>query len=268
MASGPPESRGAFDMRTLIKHGILLISLATLVACGGDEKPAQDPSAMNAAPPPPAPIPESKPATNDPKPVENALGGGTNAGNDPQPPAKPAEKPLSDGEILMVTSTANNGEIEMAELAKKNATNGDVKGFAAMMITQHRDMENKGKAVASKAKITPADNETSSALKSDVQSTISSLRTQKGKDFDKAYIESQVKAHRDVLTIFDSKLLPNAQNGELKTLLADDRTHVAQHLSKAEEIQQKLDTGAAAPPAKPSTPAKPPTAPAKPTPKM
>jgi putative membrane protein len=232
-------------MRHLVS-GLLVISLATLVACGGDEKPAQDPSAMNATPPPPAPPPESKPATTDAKPVDSALGGGTNAGSDTTTSAKPAEKPLTDGEIVAVASTANLGEIDMANLATKAATNADVKNFAAMMITQHKDMEAKGKAVAAKAKITPADNETSSALKTDVQSTISSLKTQKGKDFDKAYIESQVKAHRDVLNIFDNKLLPSAQNGDLKTVLTDDRTHVAAHLAKAEEIQKKLDTAPAA----------------------
>jgi putative membrane protein len=248
-------------MRTLIKHGIFLVSLATLVACGGGDKPAQEPSAMNT--PPPAPMPESKPATSDAKPVESTSApGGTNAVTETPAPTKPAEKPLTDGEIVMVTSTANLGEIEMAELAKRNAGNADVKGFAALMITQHREMENKGKAVATKAKITPADNEVSSTLKNDVQSTISNLKNQKGKDFDKAYIESQVKAHRDVLTIFDSKLLPNAQNGELKTVLTDARGHVASHLAKAEEISQKLDVSAAAP-AKPGGT----TPPAKPAPK-
>lgn len=240
-------------MRNLIKHGLVLASLAALVACGGDDKPAQDPSAMN-TPPPPPPMPESKPATTDAKPVETAS-------TPPEPPAKPAEKPLTDAEIVAVTSTANNGEIEMAELAKKTATNADVKNFAAMMITQHRDMENKGKALATKAKITPADNDASTALKTDVQSTITTLKTQKGKDFDKAYMEAQVKAHKDVLSLFDNKLLPNAQNGELKTLLTDARGHVATHLAKAEEISGKLDSGAAA------TPAKPATAPAKPAPK-
>ena len=245
-------------MRNLIKHGLTVVSLATLTtltACGGD-KPAQDPSMANATPPPPPAMPESKPATTDAKPVENAMGGGTNAGNDTTTSAKPAEKALTDAEIVAVTSTANAGEIEMAELAKKTATNADVKNFAAMMITQHKDMETKGKALAAKAKITPADNDASTSLKTDVQSTITSLKTQKGKDFDKAYMESQVKAHRDVLNLFDNKLLPNAQNGELKTLLADGRTHVATHLAKAEEIQKKLDA-APATPAKPATPAAP-----------
>jgi putative membrane protein len=234
-------------MRHLV-NGLLVASIATLVACGGDDKPVQDPSAMNTPAPPPAPMPESKPATTDSKPVDSAMGGGTNAGSDTTA-AKPAEKPLTDGEIVAVTSTANAGEIEMANLAAKTATSADVKNFAAMMITQHKDMETKGKALATKAKITPADNDASTALKTDVQSTITSLKTQKGKDFDKAYMESQVKAHRDVLNLFDNKLLPNAQNSDLKTLLTDGRSHVAAHLAKAEEIQKKLDAAPAAKPA-------------------
>ena len=226
-------------MRSLVKQGLLVSSFMMLVACGSDDKAAKDPSAMNTATP--APMPESKPLT-DPKPVDSAMGG--SASTTPEP-AKPAEKPLTDGEIVQVTSAANNGEIEMAQLAAKSATNADVKSFAAMMLTQHRDMETKGKALATKAKITPADNDASTALKSDVASVVTNLKSQKGKEFDKAYMEAQVKAHRDVLNLFDNKLLPNAQNGDLKTLLTDARGHVAAHLAKAEEIQGKLDTGAA-----------------------
>jgi putative membrane protein len=240
-------------MRNPLVTGLVvasLVSMSCLLACGGDDKPAQDPSAMNT--PPPAPMPESKPATTDAKPVDGAMGGGTGAGSDTTASAKPAEKPLTDAEIVAVTSTANNGEIDMANLAAKSASSTDVKNFAAMMVTQHKDMETKGKALAAKAKITPADSDASNALKSDVQSTMSSLKTQKGKDFDKAYMESQVKAHRDVLNLFDNKLLPNAQNGDLKTLLTDGRSHVAAHLAKAEEIQKKLDAA----PAASTTPAK------------
>ncbi len=97
-----------------------------------------------------------------------------------------------DGEIVTVTSAANNGEIEMAQLATKSAN------FAAMMVTQHRDMENKGKSLAAKAKITPADNDASKSFKSNVDSALATMKGQKGKGFDKAYIGAQVKAHRDV----------------------------------------------------------------------
>ena len=239
-------------MRKMIRSVVVWAALATVVACGSD-KPAQDPSSMT--PPAPAPMPESKPATTDAKPIESMMGGSASTGTTGSAPTPAAEKPMTDGEIVAVTSAANNGEIEMAQLATKSATNAEVKNFAAMMVTQHRDMENKGKSLAAKAKITPADNDASKSLKSDVDSALATMKGQKGKDFDKAYIDAQVKAHRDVLNVIDNKLLPSAQNGDLKTMLTDARTHVATHLAKAEEIQQKLDTSSAT--TKPTTPAKP-----------
>lgn len=241
-------------MRTHFKC-LWVVTLAAApfaIGCGGE--PPKDPSAMST----PAPtMPESRPATSDPRPVESNLGGQTGQTAPATEPATPTPatppKTLSDAEITAVTSAANNGEIEMAQLAKKNATNNDVKNFAAMMITHHQDAENKGKTVATKAKITPSENDDSSHLKSDVSTTIASLKNQKGKDFDKAYMESQVKAHKDVLDMIDNKLIPAAQNAELKTHLAEVRKSVAMHLAKAEEIQQKLDKQATAP-ATPTTP--------------
>ncbi len=212
--------------------------------------------------PPTTPMPESRPAASDTKPIDEALGGGTNAGTDTttSTPARPsAEKPMTDGEIVAVTSTANAGEIELAQLASKTAQSPDVKNFAAMMIAQHRDMETKGKTLAAKAKITPAESAAAKTLKSDEQATLSTLKSQTGKDFDKAYMDAQVKTHRDVLNMIDNKLLPSAQNGDLKTMLTDARSHVATHLAKAEEIQQKLESA-------PATPAAPPKA-TKPAPK-
>jgi putative membrane protein len=236
-------------MRNSIRYVLVSAVLASVVACGED-KPAQDPSTLT--PPPPPPMPESRPATVDARPVESALGGGTNAGTDTststKEPARPAEKPLTDGEIFAVTSAANNGEIEMAQFASKAASNPDVKDFAAMTVTRHRDMETKGKSLAAKAKITPSDNEAAKSLKSDVDSSLASMKAQKGKDFDKAYIDAQVKAHRDVLDMIDKKLLPSVQNGELRAMLNDARSHLATHLAKAEELQQKLEATPTTPP--------------------
>jgi putative membrane protein len=261
-------------MRNLLMHGLVLATLA-VAACGGEDKPAVDPSTAYAPPAPaPAPTPpmaESMPATSDPRPIEESMGGGTNAGNDATPvtPATSTKAPMTDGDIVKVTSTANSGEIQMAELATKKATNPAVKSYATMMIAQHKDMEAKGKALSTKEKITPSDNDASSTLKTDVDSTMSTLKTENGKAFDKAYMDAQVKAHRDVLDLFDNKLLPSAQNRDLKTLLTDGRSHVAAHLAKAEEIQQKLDSSSSVtPPTKPQVkpPVTPPKSPPKPMP--
>ncbi|HEY8073822.1 MAG TPA: DUF4142 domain-containing protein [Labilithrix sp.] len=147
---------------------------------------------------------------------------------------------LSDGEILAIETAANTGEIQMAELARKQGKSAQVKDFASMMITHHRDAQTKAKAIEKKDKLTAKEDDTSQKLKSDVSSMMSDLRSKKGSDFDSSYIDDQVKAHRDVLDIVDNQLIPSVQSSDLKSHLTDVRKTVADHLQKAEDIQSKL----------------------------
>lgn len=148
---------------------------------------------------------------------------------------------LSDGQIVAITSVANEGEIAMAELAKKNADSARVKSFAVTMISEHGSAEAKGKSISRNANITPVESDLSRRLKADADSTLSSLRDQKGKAFDKAYVNAQIKMHRQVLSTIDDELLPNASNPQLKRHLDDVRKHVASHLAKAEDLERKVD---------------------------
>jgi putative membrane protein len=238
-------------MRSLITCGFLMTSLAALAACGGgDRAPAQDPSAARTTTVTSATYesPGSTRAPADAKRIDETFGGGTNAGFGTTPavepgqqmPAKSPERLLTDPEIVAITSEAHYAEIAMADIAKRNAVHRDVKNYAAMMLTHHRDGETKEKVVGQKAKIAPAENELSSQLESEMQSTITSLKNRSGGDFDRAYINSQIYAHQKLLDMLDAKLIPSAQNGELKSYLAQQRAQVAMHLAKAQEIKQKL----------------------------
>ena len=159
----------------------------------------------------------------------------------PMPSASADAKPaLSDGEIAAVESAANQGEITMAQLASKTSKNAQVKTFATMMITQHTDADTKAKKIGQTAQITPTDNPTSAKLKADNDATMATLKTQKGADFDKTYMDAQVKGHQDVLTAIDEKLMPSVKNADLKTHLGEVRTHVVHHLEKAKEISSSL----------------------------
>lgn len=148
---------------------------------------------------------------------------------------------LSDGQIVAITSAANEGEIAMAELAKKNADSARVKSFATSMISEHGSAEAKGKSISQNANIQPVESDVSRRLKADADNTLASLRDQKGKAFDKAYVNAQVKMHRQVLATIDDELLPNASNPQLKKHLDDVRKHVASHLAKAEDLEKKVD---------------------------
>lgn len=222
-------------------------SLAVAACHGGGDEPPKDPTtaevspasgtageaATGRAPGSPMGMDGVAPTSADTQEVSTSAGPGS--------PAVARPGPLSDAQIVAITHAANRSEIDAGQLAAKSAQNAQVKGFAAMMVTQHTDAENKGKSIAKSAGIVPSDNETSNQIKADGESTLSTLKTQKGKDFDRAYMDSQVKAHKEVLATIDDKLMPSVQNQELKNHLTDVRKHVASHLAKAEELKTALD---------------------------
>jgi putative membrane protein len=159
----------------------------------------------------------------------------------PQPQQQAVMAPaLTDAQIAAITDAANKGEIEQAKLAVRKAKDPQVKAFAQMMIDHHGAEQKKEQQLATSLSLQPETTQTSTQLQTDSQNAISSLSSQNGADFDKAYIDLQVKEHRDVLDAIDNKLIPSAKNAQLKQALTDFRPKVQDHLQKAQDIQQKL----------------------------
>jgi len=157
-----------------------------------------------------------------------------------QPQPQPTAPQLTDAQIAAITDAANKGEIEQAKLAVRKAKDPQVKAFAQMMIDHHGTEQKKEQQLATTLSLTPETTQTSTQLQTDSQNAISSLSSQNGADFDKAYMDLQVKEHKDVLDAIDNKLIPNAKNAQLKSALEAFRPKVQEHLQKAQEIQQKL----------------------------
>ncbi|MDP9034691.1 MAG: DUF4142 domain-containing protein [Myxococcota bacterium] len=166
-----------------------------------------------------------------------ATGGGeTTATNTDTAPAVT----LTDSQILEITHVANVGEIEQAKLAQTKGKDARVKGLAAMMIKDHRDADTKGMALGKKASLKPDASPTSSSLESDAKSMTDSLKSQTGADFDKSYVDAQVKEHQAVLDTIDQKLLPSAKNADVKAFLTEVRPKIAMHLQHAQDLQKKM----------------------------
>jgi putative membrane protein len=149
---------------------------------------------------------------------------------------------LNDAQIAAITDAANMGEIEQAKLALRKAKDPQVKAFAQMMIDHHGTEQKKEQQLATSLNLQLETTQTSTQLQTDSQNAISSLSSQTGADFDKAYMDLQVKEHKDVLDAIDNKLVPSAKNAQLKQALEAFRPKVQEHLQKAQEIQQKLGT--------------------------
>ena len=215
------------------KHvtALSMILACAAAACGGsDAAPAQSandvtttsttaPTAepMAAPAPAPAPAPEAAPA-----------------------PAPAPAATYTDAQIAGIVAAVNAGEIDQAKTAQKNAKSAKVKAFASKMIADHTDAMHKENALLKKKKMTSADSDKASSITSDGMQMNASLKAQKGADFDKSYIDMQVKMHQDALNLLDTTLLAQVQDSDMKALLTAIRGKVADHLKAAQDIQSSL----------------------------
>ena len=147
---------------------------------------------------------------------------------------------LNDPQIAAIVETANNGEIELAKLARVTTANDRVKNFASMMVDHHSENNAKVEQLMSKLDEKPVKNNVSEGLANDAQKTIDSQRRLTGTDYDRAYMDSQISMHKEVLRDLNQKLIPNASNGELRRMLEDTRETVQTHLATAESIRSSL----------------------------
>jgi putative membrane protein len=174
---------------------------------------------------------------NDGRGTTGASTQGTTAGSSTS--STPAT--LTDDQILYVLHSANLGEMDQAKVAQKKAQNARVKRFASMMLKDHGEADSKGGDVAKKARASLSPSDVSNRLESDAKQMTASISAEKaGKDFDRTYIDAQVKEHRAVLDSIDRDLLPSAKSAEVKELLQTVRPKIEGHLREAEDIQKGL----------------------------
>jgi putative membrane protein len=146
----------------------------------------------------------------------------------------------TDPQIAAIVVAANAVDIDAGKLAKSRSHNKEVKAFAQQMITDHSGVNKQAVALVKKLKVTPEENATSKSLKEGGAKNIAHLKTLKGAEFDKNYVDQEVTYHQQVLDAIDKTLLPSAQNAELKDLITKVRPAIAAHLDHAKQIQSKL----------------------------
>jgi putative membrane protein len=147
---------------------------------------------------------------------------------------------IDDAQIAHIVVTANQVDIDAGKLAASMATSPEVKKFGQQMVTDHTGVNKQAVDLATKLKVTPADNPTSQSLKAGGDKNVANLKTLKGAAFDKGYVDHEVAYHQAVLDALDKTLIPGASNAELKALLVKVRPAFVAHLEHAKTIQSSL----------------------------
>jgi len=151
----------------------------------------------------------------------------------------PAAGTWTDANIFALLDEANAADSAAGSIAATKATSSQVREFAREMMRDHHRLRTQGADLAKKLNITPAppSDDPVTSMAQDETNTLNS--TAKGKDFDKAYIDAEVNAHKAVLDLA-TKAAGQTQNSELKNLIQKAAPVIQGHLTKAESIQKTL----------------------------
>ena len=199
--------------------------------------------------------PADTPPTNTPTnnaPTNNSPNNNpTNPNPDKSPPRstsssdtssnKTAGAKLSDGDIKTIAHLhhVNQMEITLGKEAQRQGT-AKVKDYAGTLINDHQTVDKDLTAFAKAHHLTtiPADKPSTDADRQDdkdMTQQIAKLKTLKGADFDKAYLNMMVSGHDKELTKIDVEM-SSASDPDFKSLLQNVKPVLQRHADQARDL--------------------------------
>jgi putative membrane protein len=165
---------------------------------------------------------------------------GNPAGANPNTPrirtGTPPEEFANTVDILFLQELALGGmaEVDFGKLAGERAQSEAVKNFAARMVKDHGAANDKVIALARANKV-----ETPKDLDPEHQAARDTLRGASGAEFDKRYIENQIKAHQRAVQLLTHEV-GSGQDVRVKAFAGETLPTVMHHLEMARSVHAQL----------------------------
>jgi putative membrane protein len=129
-------------------------------------------------------------------------------------------------------AVGNMYELQAAEVAQTKSSNADVKALAAMIT---RDHTSAGEKLMAAAPTAAPDVMVPTALDQRRQGLIDNLNAASADDFDKVYLEQQVAAHNETLTLLNG-FSDNTDAPALASLARELIAPVTMHRDRAQAL--------------------------------
>ena len=145
--------------------------------------------------------------------------------------ASAGEERITDAKFFERAASANMLEVELGNLARQRGTSAEVKAFGARMVRDHTKKIDELKTLAASKDVALP-----TALLPDDRATCDRLAALPGSQFDEAYADYMVRAHRDMEKLL-TKAAEQTADADIRTFAQETRKGVLDHHAHA----QKLD---------------------------
>jgi putative membrane protein len=148
---------------------------------------------------------------------------------------------LRDPEIAAVMRVIHQSEVQEAQLAQSKTGSDEVKRFARDAIATRSERLRREDSLFSRLQLTPSENAVSSQFSVESQGQLAALQTAHGLDFDRDYIDAEIRSHQHALELIH-RLLLQAQDSGLKVELGATRQAILHELAWANTLRLNLNS--------------------------
>jgi putative membrane protein len=146
----------------------------------------------------------------------------------------------NDAQIAHIAYTAGQIDIAAARQALDKSKTKAVRDFASEMVRDHTAVNDKALALVKSLNVTPQDNPTSQSLTKSAEAKRAELSKLDGAAFDRGYVSNEAAYHKTVNGALKDTLIPDAKNGQLKSLLQTGLKLFQEHQMHAEHLAAQL----------------------------
>jgi putative membrane protein len=147
---------------------------------------------------------------------------------------------LSHGDTAFLKDAAEGGatEVQLGQLAQKNASSEHVKKFGQRMADDHSKMGDEVKSLAAQKNV-----HVSGSMDMKEKNTYHMLSGKTGDAFDKAYISAMIKDHENDIAAFQ-KEANSGSDSDVKQLASKSLPTLQEHLRMAKDVARQIGVAA------------------------
>ena len=146
---------------------------------------------------------------------------------------------FDDPTIIANFDAANSWDMETGALAAKKGTTKEVRDFGSMLVRDHGVVRQQGRDLVKKLGVHPTPPK-DFAMAKDHATALHTLRSARGRAFDRAFLEHEVAYHKAVIDAINSSLLPSLKNEEARALVTKVAPAFQAHMAAAQNLLDKL----------------------------
>lgn len=143
----------------------------------------------------------------------------------------------TDADIIAIVTAINQNEIIVSEFAQtKMMTSSLVTDYANMMVTSHKENINIANNLIVSLESGKSETPELDALNQKGEDKLAKLIAFEGDEFETAYLDAMINAHKEFLNMIDLDLLPMAKSDAVIAYLNNTRETVGKHLIEANKF--------------------------------